>query len=237
MKLSSLKTLHRRQTTKDFNERRYGKEWQPGPSGGPRIEAIIKLAGSGGKVLDVGCGDGTISRIVQDAGNDVYAIDISETAVQLAKAKGINAIRIDLENEDKLPFEDDFFDVAIMAEIIEHFFDTDYFLAKIKRVLKNGGHIVLTTPNLASLGRRLLLLWGRDPLTEVRIEDNSAGHVRYFTKETLFQILKANNFKIVNFYSDVVNFDNSGRIYSIMLARLIPTLGRTLIVRASLNED
>lgn len=238
MKVSSSKTLHRRQTAEDFNEKRYGGEWQPGPSEGPRIQAILKLVGSGGKVLDVGCGDGTIGSLVAKAGNDVYGIDISSTAVRLARAKGIKATKIDLESEDVcgLPFDDHFFDVVLAAEIIEHFFDTDTFLSKIKRVLKQGGYLVLTTPNLASFGRRVLLFLGKNPLTETRVDNNTAGHVRYFTKRTLFELLDANGFKVVNFCSDVVNFNSRGTIYSKTLVRLSPTLGRTLIVKAKLED-
>ena len=47
----------------------------------------------------------------------------------------------------KLPFEDDFFDVVVSFETIEHIIDYDKFVLEIKRVLKPGGQLILSTPN------------------------------------------------------------------------------------------
>lgn len=216
---------------KKFCDLRYGKKWQPYRSDVLRIDAILKLVKPGSRVLDVGCGDGTIGESLRVNNNDVYGVDISAQAVTLALERGIKASVCDIEN-DNLPFPEKTFDFVVAAEIIEHVFDTDGFLGKIRNVLKTGGCLVLTTPNLASLGRRIFLFQGRNPLIEVASRPESAGHIRYFVKQALLDLLKENGFETDFFGSDVVTFDIHGKLFSTKLARLFPTFGSRLIVRA-----
>lgn len=220
----------------EFNKEKYSKEWHPSKTEALRIDPVLKLIGRNKKVLDIGCYEGTISKCIADNNNEVYGIDISESAVKLAKEKGIDARVVDVE-EEELPFSDGFFDVVAVAEVIEHIFDTDGFLEKIKRVIKKDGYLVLTTPNLASFGRRLLLLFGKNPLIEVTCDRESAGHTRYFIHDTLATLLRTHGFKVDVFLSDVVNFNARGTLHSTSLARICPALGRTLIIKASLSNQ
>lgn len=212
----------------ELNRRRYSKEWIASKSDLIRVNKIVNWVGSNKKVLDIACYDGTISKLVKDNNNVVYGLDISKKAVEISNGKGIIAIVFDVEK--KLPFLANTFDVVIAGEIIEHVYDTDYFLREIHRVLRSDGELILTTPNLATLGRRILLFLGKNPLIEVSI-NGGGGHIRYFVKDNLFQLLEDNGFKVVEFTSDIINFNRDGRIFSIGLARIFPTLGRTLIVR------
>lgn len=219
-----------RKLRRKFNEERYAQPWQPPPAEVARIQAILDLVGCHNRVLDIGCRDGSIGQLMCKRGNEVIGIDISETAVVLAREKGLNALRLDVEVE-VLPFPEEFFDVVVAAELIEHLYDTDRFLEGIRRVLKKDGFLVLTTPNLGSLGRRLLLLAGRNPIIEVAVSEGSAGHIRYFVKDSLEELLKKHGFIIKFFRSDVINLDNSGNHFSSLLTRLFPQLGKSLIVK------
>ena len=195
-----------------------------------RVQAILPLVGRVGRVLDVGCLDGTIGELFLKSGNDVYGLDASEPAVAKAVQCGIKA---QLGNvEQRFPFEDDYFDAVFAGEIIEHIFDVDMMLSEIFRVLKPGGHFVVTTPNLAALGRRLMLLLNINPHIEISFTGNAAGHIRYFVKNTFYEILEKHGFKVEVFRSDVVNFNASGSLKSLALARVFPTLGKSLIVKA-----
>lgn len=197
-----------------------------------RIEKILNfIEGEGNKVLDIGCRDGYIGGLIKEKGNVVYGIDNSKEALERAAKRGII---VSLGNvEEGLPYENEFFDYIFAGEVIEHIYDTDFFLKEIYRVLKNKGYLVLTTPNLATLGRRILLLIGKNPLIEPSLsEPNSSGHIRYFIKSTLEKLLQKHNFKVIKFISDVVNFNNRGTFYSILLAKLWPTFGRSLIIKA-----
>ena len=215
-------------TKEKFNEKRYADSVLGLPDS-ERVKSIVELIGSGKKVLDVGCGNGEIDKLLIENNNEVNGIDISETCVRKAKEVGVSAVICDLENED-FPFEDKF-DVILAAEIIEHVIDTDRFLQKIASSLKSDGELVLTTPNLAALGRRLLLLANKNPHIEVSLEKDSAGHVRYFIKDTLEKLLEKNSFRIISFTSDVVNFNASGSVRCVWLAKMFPTLGKSLIVK------
>jgi 2-polyprenyl-3-methyl-5-hydroxy-6-metoxy-1,4-benzoquinol methylase len=195
-----------------------------------RVQLALPLIGKAGRVLDVGCLDGTIAELMVKMGNVVCGIDASEPAIKRAVARGIDA-RIG-NVEEPFPFDTGFFDAIFAGEIIEHVFDVDAMLEEIRRVLKPGGSFVVTTPNLAAFGRRMLLLIGGNPHIEISFMGDAAGHIRYFIKGTLTELLNKHGFTVDVFLSDVVNFNASGAINSTRLARWFPTIGRSLIVRA-----
>lgn len=203
-----------------------------------RINKIISLVGSDHRILDIGCYDGTIGNLLKKMSNDVYGIEVSESVANLAKKKGVKVIVQDIES--KFNFDDKFFDIVVAGEIIEHILDVDLFIDNIKRVMMPDGHLILSTPNVASLGRRLLLLFGKNPYFEASFgfpKNSHAGHIRFYTKDLLLDFLKYKGFDIINFESDIINFLPSGKIANKLLADLIPTFGRSLIVKAQLNPE
>ena len=101
------------------------------------VHKIVSLIGRGKKVLDIGCYDGVIGEKIFNNNNVVYGIDGSERAIKIAIEKGIIGKTCNLES--KFEFNDDYFDVVFAGEIIEHIFDTDFFMNEIWSVLKNGG--------------------------------------------------------------------------------------------------
>lgn len=213
-----------------FSEKKYGS-WTLGFGDDERVRQIVELVGKNKVVLDIGCGIGEIGQLLIKNKNKVYGLDISPTAVKKAKGKGLIVKCCDIEKEG-IPFENNYFDAVLAAEVIEHIFDTDGFLEEIRKKLKKKGELIITTPNLATLGRRLLLLLGKNPLVETGLTRYSAGHIRYFVKDSLFKLIKSYKFKITYFSSDLVNFTADGRLNSKFLTRLFPSLGKTLIVKA-----
>jgi|DewCreStandDraft_4_1066084.scaffolds.fasta_scaffold79274_1 2-polyprenyl-3-methyl-5-hydroxy-6-metoxy-1,4-benzoquinol methylase len=212
---------------KEIIEKRYA-DFIPGDS--ERIKKIIELTGTGEKILDIGCGVGIIGEKIKAKGNIVYGIDFSKGAVKNAREKGIFAKVANIEKE--IPFKNNFFDGIVLGEILEHIFDTDRFLQNVRKKLKNNGYIIITTPNLATFGRRLLLLFGKNPHIEYYFREDSAGHIRYFVKDTLFKLLFDNGFRVEKYTSDEVNFNAKGTIKSKLLCKVFPGLGRTIIVKA-----
>lgn len=189
------------------------------------------------KILDIGCGDGSLLKEVINKGHDLYGVDISEEQLKIAEKNGIKTQKLNVDS-DLLPFSDEFFDTVICSEVIEHVLLPENILKEVRRTLKNGGQFILTTPNLASLGRRFLLLFNRNPFIESSpLEENAVGHLRYFVRGSLLDLVKRHGFKLEIFTSDRVNFNGSGTMKNGALAKLIPSLGRTLIFVLRKNSD
>lgn len=219
----------------EFNTERY-PESKERVSANRRIQKLVTLAGSGKRILDLGCLDGAIGQLLMENGNSVSGIDASKAAIPKAIERGIDARVGDLNKP--IDFPDASFDVVVAGEIIEHVHNVDGFLDEIHRVLRPNGSLVLSTPNLASLPRRLLLLFNRNPHIETNFADSSAaGHIRYFVKHSLFDLLISHSFRIERLTSDAVNLSASGKLRLCRLADLFPSLGATLIVRATRIES
>jgi len=113
------------------------------------------------KILDIGCGDGSfIIKFKKYC--ELFGVDISSKANKIAKEAGVDAYKVDVSCE-KLPFEDESFDIVYMGDVIEHLLNPDFAINEVARVIKSNGFLVLSTPNLASWLNRLLLLLGMQP--------------------------------------------------------------------------
>jgi len=135
-----------------------------------------------GRILDIAGGTGKSLKFfsLSSRNNELYLVDFSEEAVALARRNGFKAFLCDIENED-LPFEDEYFDLVVVKEIVEHLYSCEMLLREAYRVLKEGGHIYITTPNIAGLIDRIFLLRGKKPLAMGWDET----HIRFFTFDGL----------------------------------------------------
>jgi methionine biosynthesis protein MetW len=205
----------------------------------PRTKHLLDLCKTikGKKILDIGCGESIIGQTLKEKYNkDVYGIDLSKALLKVAMRRGIKCLRSDLEQG--LPYKENSFDVVVAGEIIEHIYDTDHFLEEIKRVVVRGGELILSTPNIASLGSRLSLLIGKHPLMlETRLKGFS-GHIRWFTYQALKELLEDHKFRIIEFCSSHLEipilawFTKKKILRSERLAKIFPKLGMHLIVKA-----
>lgn len=160
-----------------------------------RKAAAMILSEPAGRLLDIGCGNGSFSAGFLGAGFKVTGIDMTGEQIVAARARGLDARVHDL-GSGPLPFPDGSFEVAFAGEVIEHIVDTTAFLSEVRRVLTPGGCVVLTTPNLASAENRMRLLLGFYPIwTEFRLEGGQ-GHVRSYTRKTLVRHLRETGFTV-----------------------------------------
>lgn len=194
------------------------------------------------RILDVGCGDGRfISQFKEFC--HVYGADISQNAVRLAREAGVNAQRVDVSS-DRLPFENEYFDLVYMGDIIEHLIDPDFAINQVARVMKPTGFLVLSTPNLASWLNRVLLLLGIQPLfSEVSTVEvfergrsksysRPVGHLRLFTFGTLKRFLSYYHFEVKKTTGSPG--DGIPRVLSVLdkLFSAVPSLSSIVIVVA-----
>jgi methionine biosynthesis protein MetW len=145
------------------------------------IESMLSgLAAPGGerRMLDVGCWDGTSTQARGEAfgATQLAGIEVFEEAAGAAAERGIEVARVDLESE-RFPWEDESVDVVVCNQVLEHLKNIWLPMSEMHRVLKPGGHAILSVPNLGSLHNRLLLAFGRQP-TSIRL---LGPHVRGYT--------------------------------------------------------
>lgn len=221
---------------KNIYKNLYSNEKNSGNLGeSKRVKIMLSIADGlnlkGKNILDIGCYDGTFMSSLKNRGNHLYGLEASDWGFAKSQEKGIRTTKYFFNDTDKLPYDDGFFDLVVAGEIIEHIYDTDFFLQEIGRVLKPGGKLILSTPNIASLGRRILLLLGRDPIIEISPnEPGSVGHIRYFTRKTIVRLLEKHKFRVIERKSDCINLSNSGQIKLFQLAGIFPGLGASIIL-------
>lgn len=143
-----------------------------------------------------------------------------------------------LDVGEPLPFAAESIGAVVMAELIEHLFMPAAVLAEFQRVLKPGGILILTTPNLATLQDRLRFLVGRSPRQIDCLHPYLYLHIRPFTPASLRRLLDSAGFTTQAVKSNHVGWElPSGRwVQSRWLARMMPTLGGSLVVSSRRRE-
>ena len=196
-----------------------------------RKEYLLKEIGRGKRVLDLGCLGGQISKLIKEQNNEVFGIEINPKAAELAEKRGIRVKLFDLN--DGIPFEDAFFDVVNAGEIVEHIYDTKFLFSEINRVLKPGGLLIFTTPNLNSLGNRFRVLTGGYLSSLGAFPDDHFGdHIRVFNVPKIRELCAHTGFAIVDIVGVPAMTRNLGYRLLQPLVKAIPQMGELLIVKA-----
>ncbi len=147
------------------------------------------------KWIDIGAGNGFLAEIVKDALPDVHVIGADFAEVALEEATSLDeklVINLDLED---LPFDENHFDFISCLEVLEHLALREHLLAEMFRVLKPGGHCLISVPNLQFI-EYLLALWrGKMPHPAA-----DPRHMSIFTIAFLKKEMKKAGFEIV--YTD-----------------------------------
>jgi len=169
----------------------YVKGYSDGLPKGVDTDRLVKVFDDHNceKILDIGGGAGDFLVFCRESipGLSVILVDISEEAVVTAAGKGITGYQVDV-GDNALPFDDNTFDGVHCGDVIEHVFDTDAFINEVLRVLKPGGVMIVTTPNLAFWFNRLALLFGFQPF-HMHMTSQEGGHIRVFTHRRLRKLL------------------------------------------------
>jgi ubiquinone/menaquinone biosynthesis C-methylase UbiE len=139
--------------------------------------------------LDLGCGDGRLTANLRAGA--VTAADVSQVALKRAERRVPEAEIALLSPDAPLPFVDSEFELVVCAETIEHVRDVQLFLSEVRRVLRPGGGLALTTPSHSRWTALRLLASGFesgfDPLSP---------HLRFFTRRSLRRLLDAMGFDV-----------------------------------------
>lgn len=127
------------------------------------LYAIASLVPPGSRVLDLGCGDGTmLAHLQQTRGCTGYGIEIDDANVLACVARGVNVIQLNLDQGLTL-FEDASFDVVLQIDTLQHLRNAETMLRETVRVGRIG---IVAFPNFAHWPNRLSVLRGRMPVTK-----------------------------------------------------------------------
>ncbi len=101
------------------------------------------------RILEIGCGIGTVVAELVRQGYDAMGTDISQVAIEYGRAKYGN-IRLDVQPAEELPYADGTFDIVLSFDLFEHIAHIDRHVGEVRRVLKPGGRYLFETPNKLS---------------------------------------------------------------------------------------
>lgn len=147
-----------------------------------RFTFVKNCLDSSQRVLDIGCGDGFLTKLLSNHVSEVVGVDVSISGLRFAKLKcKNNKIHIVLASATALPFKKGFFNAVTMFEVIEHLNNQEIgvVLSEIRRILKGNAKFILTTPNPRNLKNFLL-----------RKRKVSDKHPKEYTQKELLTVLK-----------------------------------------------
>ena len=184
-----------------YQNQRYGTNWEHADVRGkwllplfPSLRAaadaecrhLPRLPATGGRLLDVGCGNGGFLALARQAGWSIEGVDFDEGGVAAARSRGLSVRCGGIELFDGGA---EVFDVVTISHVIEHVYDPRSMLRRIHRLLKPGGMLWLETPNMRSSGAK-------------RYGENWRGlevprHLVLFSRKSLVSSLRNTGFRSI----------------------------------------
>jgi 2-polyprenyl-3-methyl-5-hydroxy-6-metoxy-1,4-benzoquinol methylase len=208
----------------------------------PRLELFLteyrrhrQSAGRPLRILDVGCGRRALLSNHVEAPDEYWGCDI--VPEQLAEIERYKTV--DLNSDSLLDTFDERFDVVFCGEVVEHLFNPDALLEDVQALMAPEAVLVLSTPNLAYLLNRVLLVAGISPLflensarrklgrrTRLFGQGNETqGHIRLFTYRAMLDLLALQRLELLRVYGVPVWAHPVDRL----IAKLSPALAADVV--------
>lgn len=171
------------------------------------IEALLRGAAEGGgagrRLLDVGCSRGYFLEAARASGWQATGVEVNRHAVEQARARGLDVHQGELADWAAAsgPAAHEAFDVVTLFDVLEHAGDPRALLAECHRLLRPGGLLVVTTPDVGGLVPRVtyglfaltLGAWGHP---------TPPGHLVEFSRRTLRRALAEAGFEVIRARSE-----------------------------------
>lgn len=156
------------------------------------IAGWLKEAPAGATVLDVGTASGTLGRLCQGKGLQFVGIEPNPEWAEMARPFYLELFVGSVQSAP-----DEYFSqagVIVLADVLEHLAEPQSVLSGIVSQAKVGCLFIVSVPNVANLWDRIRLLFGHFDYTERGILDQT--HLRFFTQDTLFDLLQKSGLRI-----------------------------------------
>ena len=165
-----------------------------------KIADVWQKTKPGMRILDIGCGTGSVSGELVQRGHSVYGLDIIEEAIRRAIQRGLVARIYDVN--ERLPFENGYFDCVLALDILEHLFEPLQLLREIRRVLAADGYAIIFLPLHFDLRQRLRILTGKGIILYEHLWYDPKYvaweyfHIRFFTLREAEDFITTGGFRI-----------------------------------------
>lgn len=181
-------------------------------------DIIQTYCSPGARILDVGCGNGNITRGIGSLGYQVTGIDFSEQAIRYANGRNkLSNVTFRVCSAEEVT-DGDQFDAVICSEVLEHLHHPDGLMSTIAKMLRSGAIFIATVPN--GIGPRELLItrpvqhmskgWMGSIIGQskkmlgytnstVQSQSEDLTHIQFFTKHSIIQLVKQHGFDLLQF--------------------------------------
>lgn len=165
---------------------------------------MLELVGADKEVLDVGCASGYLAEALGRNGCLVSGVEYDPVDAEKARPFLVELVVADLNQVDLAEqFPTSTFDTIVFGDVLEHLLDPATVLTSSLRLLRPGGSIVISIPNVAHGSVRLALLQGRWNYTDTGLLDKT--HIRFFTLKTLLAMLEKAGLTVTELRSTVAD--------------------------------
>jgi 2-polyprenyl-3-methyl-5-hydroxy-6-metoxy-1,4-benzoquinol methylase len=159
------------------------------PNGGSAAAVLARMVEPGQRVLELGTGPGTVTRILYSKGCKVTGVEMDPETLATCAPFCERTLQANLEDPEwATPLVGEKFDAIICADVLEHLRDPRPLLGQLAAFLTEGGSVLMSLPNASHLTILASLLGGRFPYQQNGLLDNT--HLKFYGREDLDALLR-----------------------------------------------
>ena len=168
-----------------------------------KIKDLLPKLNGKEKIIDIGCGHGSVSHELVKRGLDVYGIEINDDALINLKEKGFKIIKKDITQPFKI---NDKFNIALLLDVLEHVFDPISLLAETKNIISPDGYVIISVPLYFDLLDRIKILFTGNIISMDNLcygKENykkfktfNYDHIRFFRPNEIIEMGRQLNLKL-----------------------------------------